>query len=277
MLSLSVIGRKGSGPASRIPAVLLASVFLIGTAPSVAHADAPKPVDILNRMQSLYKNASSYVGTNKITQSGTIQDRSGKVQPFVSSMTIQIKYKKPNMLYMRGAVQSSGAAARLNGHKTLFVTNGKAAYQTVYATKTYSKVQVRPLPPLTVILVQGALQVNYDPKSVKMLSTTSVGGRPAYVIQALPDLSKIPPVQRAQIKIKPFVLTIDKSSYQLLKMIPPTSPSPTANVIMVIEMSGQTINGSLSDSAFTFVPPPGAKETAPPPPQGMAPGGPPRR
>ncbi|MCW3098900.1 MAG: Outer rane lipoproteinsorting protein [Chthonomonadaceae bacterium] len=229
-----------------------------------------KPGDIVRNMQSLYKNAKTYHGTIKQDLRGNTQQG----QAFTLSQTQVVTFSRPNRIHIHIDVTGTGAAAAMNGTSKTVVSDGKTMYQ--YDPK--KQIYARQAAPATVTPLIGAAQAalfGLDLTKARSVSNVTVGGRSAVVIEVVPDITKVPEARRAEFlkKVKPIDLTIDATTYALLRIGAPSKPP-------VVELSNQVFNGSVSGSEFTFTPPPGAKLYTPPAGTkgnaagGVSPGGP---
>ncbi len=249
------------------------TVATVGAALSALTCSLPAqgetPGDTVKRMQALYNNASSYKGTMKQSQSGKNQQG----QPFSVSQKQVVTFSKPNKLHVQADMTATGAAAKANGTSNTIVSDGKTVYEYLPKKQLYAK---QPAPPKMKPLVgtsQFAL-IDFDIANAKQISSVTVNGRRAVVIEVTPDISKVPADKRAEAlkSVKPIDLTIDATSYALLRISPPKLPP-------LVELSDQVFNAPVPGSTFAFTPPAGAKLYTPPPPTGgpaqggVAPGG----
>ncbi len=221
--------------------------------PGAAHAGDAQATAVLKKMQALYQTAKTYKGTTRGTQSGKGPD--GKVSSLTT--TQEIRYKSPNRFLIKLSFSGgTGQAAQVNGTTQTVACDGKTIYQYSSKLNQYRK---QPAPPT--IQRPGPLSINFDSivADAKMLPSTSVGGRPAFVIQAeRPMPPNVPPDKAAQIKpLLKFNILVDKSTYYLLRICGPKGENAT-------DFTDQAINAALPDSAFAFVPPAGAKLFVPP-------------
>lgn len=221
------------------------------------------PGDTVKRMQALYNNANSYTGTMKQSQTGKNQQG----QAYSVSQNQVVKFSKPNKFHVQVAMTGTGAAVQVNGTSQTIVSDGKTVYQYDPKNHLYAK-QTAPAKTKPLVGVAQFALIDFDLAHAKQLSNVTVNGRKAVVIEVSPDISKVPAEKRAEAlkAVKPIDLTIDATSYVLLRVSPPAQPP-------IVELSNQVFNAAVAGSAFTFTPPAGAKLYTPPPPSaGGAPG-----
>jgi outer membrane lipoprotein-sorting protein len=258
--------RAGIDCSVRVALPALCALFL----PGAVHAD-PQAESILKKMQTLYQTAKTYKGTIKSNQHGKGPDN----KPISRNITQEIRYKAPNLFYIRVSISGgTGAGAAGNGSQTV-ACDGKNIYQYISTRNQY----VKQAAPATAPKL-GPMGFNFPLNNAKMLPASSVSGRPVYMIQIeRPMPPNVPANQQA--KVKPLLkvnLAVDKSNYYLLRI-------SAANGENATDFVDQTVNGSLSDSSFAFVPPAGATlftppaQPAPGAPGGapVLPGGPPKK
>jgi outer membrane lipoprotein-sorting protein len=238
----------------RVMTAATVGAVLVALTCSSSPALGQKPGDIVRNMQSLYKNARTYQGTIKQNVSGNTPQG----QAFTFSQTQLVTFNQPNKIHIQINIIGTGAVASMNGTSKTIISDGKTMYQYDPKKQLYSK---QAAPPITTPLVGAAQAALFalDLTKAKLVSSVTVGHRNAVVIEVVPDISKVPEAQRAEFlkKVKPVDLTIDATTFYLLRIGPPSKPP-------IVELSNQVINGSVSGSAFTFTPPPGSKLYTPP-------------
>ncbi|HZO91261.1 MAG TPA: DUF2092 domain-containing protein [Chthonomonadaceae bacterium] len=243
------------------------SALLLAGMPCASRAAGNQAQSVLQKMSALYRTARTYQGSMVAHQ--TLSGQNGKTLNL--TQTQQIKFKSPNKLYTQTSVSATGAlAARVPKDTTIRVTDGRTFWAYSSAKKLYVKQAV---PPQSKgFSVYQILQLPApEAASVKLLPSSSVQGHAAYVVEMMPHLPQIPnlrPEDRAKLlkARQPARFYIDRQNYQLLKV------TVGGKNHAEIDFGPQVINGAIADSAFTFTPPPGAKQFTPSP--GGAPGTP---
>jgi outer membrane lipoprotein-sorting protein len=176
---------------------------------------------------------------------------------------------------MQVTVTGTGAAANVNGKaNSTVVSDGKNFYVYSPAQKQYMKRPAPPKFPLQQLLA--AVIPNPATANAKLLPQTTVGGRPAFVVEIKPQMPpNLPANQKAQFaKVKPALVMVDRQNYHVVKI---RQSSPEGSI--EIDFGPQDLKTALPGKLFAFTPPPGAKEFVPPantPAQGgsTAPGAP---
>ena len=238
----------------RIFSLRLLSAIFAGSGSVAAHADAPGQ-SILKKMAAAY-DVSSFQGTITRNETGTTDEN----RPYTLSSVEEITFKRPNLY----AIKNSGPGV---GGTQIVIFNGKETINYVSARNQYSKQPTLPgsaANPNTSLL--GLLGARFDAQSGRLVGSTTLGGKAAYVVQVVPPSSALPlnapakaKAQLEQLKklLVPYELVIDKKDYHLLKV---TQTSPAIKMTKTLEITRQTLNPTVADSAFVFMPPPGAKQ-----------------
>ena len=217
---------------------------------SVARADA-QAQDILKKMAAVY-DVNTFQGTATLTQTGTTDDN----KPYRLNSIEEVTFQRPNMFYIR----SSGPGV---GGTQISVFNGKEEISYTSAQNHYSRWPSRGGTSATSVLA--LLGVRFDVQSGKILSAVTVAGKAAYLVQVTPPISPLPAnapaADRRQLEqlrkmLVPCELAIDKKNYHLLRV---TQTTPTSKASRVTEITQQTFNSNIENSAFVFTPPAGAK------------------
>lgn len=237
-----------------------ASVAILGAAAALGTAapavNAQRAIDILHRMQGVYRKAKTYQCMVRAHRTVAIQGKQGTYL-----LTQTIKMQMPNLLDVTQSItDGKGSMKALDGLRMIEVSDGRTF--TAYNSKV-NMYQQHPAPP--VIPGQGAMQVatlQLVPSSVKLAGTTTVNGRPSYLLEGtLPIPPSVPAAQRAQIeKQGPLQMAIDRSTYLVLRV----SQAHGKNAVDYLD---QKLNQPIPPSVFRFTPPKGAKPApnAPPP------------
>lgn len=226
--------------------------------PFAARAADTEAQSVLKKMLALYQNARTYHGTITMQQAGAAKD--GKQYSLIQIQ--EISFKRPNLVRVQIKLSGTGAAANVSGQSRLTTSDGKMQYQYIPSQRMYAKgpAQATLPPPFPATL-------KLDMTTAKMLSGTSLDGHSVFMVQAQGALPpNVPADKLAQAKAAlTFDFAIDKSNYYLLRFTPGKQKP--------IVLSNQSVNGSIADSVFTFVPPAGSKLYTPPPAGSMPPGG----
>ena len=231
---------------------LLSAVFAGGNA-AVAHAQA-QAQDILKKMAAVY-DVSSFQATMTRSETGTTDEN----KPYTMSSVEEITFKRPNLY----AIKNSGPGV---GGTQIVVFNGKETINYISARNQYTKQPVVPGAAANQnTFLPGLLGIRFDLQSGRVVGSTTLGGKAAYVVQVAPPVAALPlnaptkaKAQLEQLKkmLVPYELAIDKKDYHLLKV---TQTTPAIKLTKTLEITRQTLNPNVADSVFVFTPPPGAK------------------
>jgi outer membrane lipoprotein-sorting protein len=255
---------------------IAASALLLASSPYPASAAGDDAPGVLTKMAGVYSNAKSFQATITSKEAGKTPD--GKA--FTVTATQEIRYKAPNMVYMSMRQSGTGAAAGKKPDGTPMLDSGRVVINSdgktlvIYSETKNQYVKQNALPAIPLTEAFALLKRLPGPKSpgLSMASSTTVGGRAAYVIQAKPVMPpNLSPAdqkkwQDAAAKAQPLKLMIDKQNYQLLSL-----SESAAGGSLDISFGSQAVNGNIAANAFSFAPPAGSKEA--PKPQGQPGGG----
>lgn len=230
---------------------LLAAAFIAGGA-SVARADA-QAQDILKKMTAVY-DVRSFQGTVTRIETGFTDEN----KPFHVSSIEEVTFKQPNLFY----IKNSGPGV---GGTQISLFDGRETINYVSTRNQYTK-----MPPMAAgksnVSVLSLLGVSLDVQSGKLLSSTTLAGKSAYVVQAFPPVVRLPgnvaAIDKNQMEqlrklLVPYELVIDKKDYRLLRI---TQTTPAIKMIKTLDITQQTLNPNVADSMFVFTPPAGAKQ-----------------
>ena len=255
------------------------AALLLAFSPYIASAAGDTAPDILTKMGSVYSTAKSFQATITSKETGKTQD--GK--PFTVTATQEIRYKAPNMVFVTMKQVGTGAATgkkpdgspMLDSGRVVINSDGKTL--TIYSETRNQYVKQAALPNIPLAEAFALLKRLPGPKApgVSLASTTTVGGRAAYVIQVTPVMpANLAPADQTKWKAaakdaQPLKMMVDKQNYQLLGL-----NESAKGGSLEISFGSQTVNGSVPANAFSFTPPAGSKEAPKPPQQPTgAPGG----
>ncbi len=210
------------------------SALLTSVSLGVARADMSAQ-DILKKMKAVY-DVKTFQGTVTVRQAGTTDEN----KPFNQSSVEEVMFKQPGMVYMK----NSGPAV---GGTQITVFTGKEQIMYSSGRNQYVKQPMPPLPPNARMSVLSLLDVNFDAQSGKLLSSTTVGGKAAYVIQTLPAVMPLPPGAGAQERkqleqlrkmLVPSELVIDKKDFHLLRV---TQKQSGMNLTKTLELDAANV------------------------------------
>ncbi len=221
------------------------------------------PDALVAKMENLYIGAKSFQG--KITTRRIGKTPKGKA--FAMTETREVRFRAPNQIYDAQHYVGTGEAARMSNQSVLYVGDGKSLYVYKPSLKQYVKRPSSPTVTMTQIMMR--YLVNPSRFTFSMGPTAKVNGRDAYVVIGKP---KIPEQMPSNVKKeewpriledikhqRPTQVFIDKRNYQLLRI-----SGGSNRVSDEIIFGSQTINGAISDRAFAFYAPAGAKLITPP-------------
>ncbi len=232
---------------------MLSAVFACGGS-AVAHADA-QAQDILKKMAAVY-DVRSFQGTVTRNETGTTDEN----KPYTLSSVEEITFRQPNLY----TIKNSGPGV---GGTQIVMCNGKETISYASARNQYVKQPVLPGAAVnqnTSLL--SLLGIRFDAQSGRLVGSTTMGGKAAYVVQVVPPSAALPlnapakeKAQLEQLKklLVPSELVIDKKDYHLLKV---TQTTPAMKMMKTLVITQQTLNPNVADSVFVFTPPSGAKQ-----------------
>ncbi len=221
-----------------------------------AQAALPEAARIVKATQDLYGNVRTF-------SASITAERSGKTPqgPFSEIIAEETYYKAPNVFYQHVHVTGTGVAAKVK-EEIITTSNGSTIYAYDPVHKLYTK---NPAPkkasPIAI------LQLKFNLATAHIIRSTTMFGRPAYVIQVEAQLSpkvlQLPKDKQALVhKQAQLLLTIDKANHNLLQLY-------SASTGLKESIKNQVVNGAISPSRFHFTPPAGAKLFHPAAPPGM--------
>jgi outer membrane lipoprotein-sorting protein len=200
--------------------------------------------EVYKKMASLYSNAKSYQGTIVRVQTGKAPDG----EPAVQTVTLKIQFKAPNRYFVNNLTSVSIGSKRQSSDQTM-VCDGKKLYIFSSEQKLYHRGQIP-----NENMLSNFFALLTAANGFRLLPETTVNGRTAFVIK--PNLPlKATLTQLANAKKVKITVMIDKQNFQFLKI---AFESASSNLTQSV--SGQVVNGSISDSVFVWTPPAGYKE-----------------
>lgn len=240
---------------------------VVAIAAATAGLAAPASADataILKRTAAMYGGLKSYEGT--VTVNESLQQGNKKAN---ITSTQQVKYRAPNLFWVQTTQHGTGTGVRPGTQTNIAVSNGKEVF--VYGS-TQNKYMRQPTQPVIRLnqLLTGVLP-DGNATGATQVSTTTVNGRPVYVLDVPPTLpAGLPAAQRTAIlkQMKPIRYYIDRQTYHVLRVVR-TVPIGTVSV----DLASQTFNPSIPSTTFNFVPPAGATQIQRPAQGAVAPPG----
>jgi outer membrane lipoprotein-sorting protein len=227
-------------PVSYLTAVLVVGANVL--VPVTASAQAASL--IYKRMTDLYSYATSYQGTINRVEKGKLPNGKSASQ----TLTVNISFKAPNN-YVVESKKAIDLGGKSESSLQIIVANGQGLFVYFPDKKEYQRGPVQN----ENLLSRFFAQLN-PVNGFLLLPEATVNGHPAFVLK--PNLpAKATPEQLANAKRLKIVIAIDKKNYQLLRL---TIESPHGYLTQTA--TGQTVNGSIPDSLFVWVPPVGYKE-----------------
>jgi len=230
------------------PVIYFAATLAVAAgalAPTSARAESASV--IYKKMTDVYSNAKSYQGTIIRIEKGKTKD--GK--PASKTVTVRISFKAPNK-YNVSNTTSVTAQGKTQSTGQTMVTDGKVLFMYSADKKLYQHGQIPNENMLSrfFALLPAANGFMLQPD-------TNLDGHPVYDLR--PNIpAKGTAAEIAATKNVKIDILIDKKTYQFMKM---TISSPNGSLIQTV--NGQSVNGSVADSAFSWTPPAGYKEFKP--------------
>ncbi len=216
--------------------------------------NAQSATEIYKKMSDVYATAKSFQGT--IVRSEKVKTKDGKLA--TQMVSVKINFKAPNK-YLVTNTKAVNVGGKSQTSSQAMVTDGKTLYMYSPDRKLYQRGQVP-----TENMLSRFFSLLNPVNGFALLTNSNLNGRAVFVLA--PNLpTKGTPAEIANAKKVKISLLIDKQNYQFLKM---TIDSPNGNLVETI--SGQAVNGAVSDSVFVWTPPASYKEFKPPTNQGGA-------
>ena len=230
---------------------MLVAALAVTAAPAMA---APDAASILKKSQAAMANVNSYQATWLMTMD------MGQMGSMAMNMDMKMKPKSKMMsMKMSPAGTPTGQMAMAAGMMNMtMVADGKFMYMYMPMMGGYNKGPIQPQ-----VFNPGSMAFqNTKQASFKYIRSQNLNGKPAHVIQVIPNPSM---TRGAKANMLMFIDAASNRFKQMtMKMSgigganAPKGAPQTMNMKMVVQR--EVVNAAIPDSAFRFVPPPGAKE-----------------
>jgi len=201
--------------------------------------------DIVKKMCSAYE-ATSYQGMAVIKETGTRED----LRPFAIQGALEVAFKAPNRYLLKSSGDGvPGTQIRISdGKETATFNSDSAANASVVSSSSH-------------VALLSLFGIALDVQNSRLLGTTVVRGRQAYLIQtslSVPALkSGNTPEERREReefikRLQPFEIAVDKQDFRLLRVVQTSQDSTvkSARTVKTMEFIQQSFNPTLSDTLF---------------------------